>query len=428
MTTVTRIVRSLSAAGNARERAARQALRETEADRDEAEAVAEAQRDDAIEAALEADALLLDEQAQRVAAQVTDEAPFGVPGPPAVPGTPVRTGFGLAFGFVIMLAVVASVLALRQELLLLVIAGFIAIGLEPAVTWLARHGLSRGAAVLAVSVASVALLAAFLAAAVPPIVAETTQLVQRGPSFFSTLQDRHTVIGHLNAQFHIQDRLVAAANDTFSVTSVSGLLSAGQAIVSYAFEVFLVVVLVIYFLVDFDRIKRVFYRMAPLHHRPRVALLGDEILARTGGYILGNLLTSLIAVACQYVVLTILHVPYALVLSVFVGILDLVPMIGSTIAGALVTLIAWAAVSPTAAIVNIGFTIVYRLAEDYVISPRVLNRTVDVRPVVTVVAVLLGSALLGIVGALIAVPTAAAIQLLLTEVVYPRMDSAGQRG
>ena len=85
----------------------------------------------------------------------------------------------------------------------------------------------------------------------------------------------------------------------------------------------------------------------------------------------------------------------------------------------------WPASPLTAAIINIVFTIVYRLAEDYLINPRVLKRTVDVRPLVTIVAVLLGGALLGIIGALIAVPTAAAIQLIITEVIYPRMDSAG---
>ena len=117
--------------------------------------------------------------------------------------------------------------------------------------------------------------------------------------------------------------------------------------------------------------------------------------------------------------------PFALALSVFVGILDLVPLVGSTIAGVLVTLVALASVSLTAAIINVAFTIVYRLAEDYLINPRVLKRTVDVRPLVTIVAVLLGGALLGIIGALIAVPTAAAIQLIITEVIYPRMDAAG---
>jgi predicted PurR-regulated permease PerM len=307
---------------------------------------------------------------------------------------------------------------------IIVIATFIAIGLEPGVSWLTRRHLPRWAAVLLISLLSVGLVAAFLAAAVPPLVNEATQLVKHGPQYLQQLQDKHTFIGHLNNEFHLEDKLKTAAGQKLSISSVGGLLTVGEAIVSFTVETIIVLVLVLYILADFDGIKRVFYRMVPLGRRPRVALLTDEILARTGGYILGNLLTSLIAIICQYIILRALGVPYALVLSVFVGILDLVPLVGSTVAGILVTLVALATVSVTAAIINVVFTIVYRLAEDYFINPRILKRTVDVSALVTVVAVILGGALLGIVGALLAVPAAAAIQLILTEVVYPRMDHA----
>lgn len=377
----------------------------------------------ATKAALEADELLLDERAQKLAAQVTKEQPFGVPGQAASRHNLVSTGFAVTFGGLLAVALGYTVLALEKELLILVTAAFIAIGLEPAVSWLTRHRLRRGVAVLVISLMSMGLAAAFLAAAVPPLVNEATQLISQGPQFFKQLQDKNTFIGHLNTQFHIHDKLTAAASQKLSVNSLGGLISVGQAIVSFTFEVLIVLVLVVYMLADFANIKRVFYRLVPLQRRPRVALLGDEILARTGGYILGNLLTSLIAIICQYVILRALGVPYALVLSVFVGILDLVPLVGSTVAGILVTLVALASVSLTAAIINVVFTIIYRLAEDYLINPRVLKRTVDVRPIVTIVAVLLGGALLGIIGALIAVPTAAAIQLILTEVIYPRMDA-----
>jgi predicted PurR-regulated permease PerM len=336
----------------------------------------------------------------------------------------VRVGFTVTFGGLLAIALGATIVALEQELLIIVIATFIAIGLEPAVSWLTRRHLPHWAAVLLISLLSVGLVAAFLAAAVPPLVNEATQLIKHGPQYLQQLQDKHTFIGHLNNEFHLGDKLKTAASQKLSISSVGGLLTVGEAIVSFTVETIIVLVLVLYILADFDGIKRVFYRMVPLGRRPRVALLTDEILARTGGYILGNLLTSLIAIICQYIILRALGVPYALVLSVFVGILDLVPLVGSTVAGILVTLVALATVSVTAAIINVVFTILYRLAEDYFINPRILKRTVDVSALVTVVAVILGGALLGIVGALLAVPAAAAIQLILTEVVYPRMDHA----
>ena len=405
------------------EREARDTEAAAEAARDKSVA-AEAAALDAAEQALEADKLLLEEESQKVAAQVSDEQPFGVPGKPLDRRSLLRAGFAVTVGALLAVALGETVLALEQPLLLIVVAAFIAIGLEPVVTWLTSHHLRRGLAVLVVSVVCVGLVAAFLAAAVPPLVSEASQLIKHGPQYLQQLQDKHTSIGRLNARLHLTDKLTNAANQKLSITSFSGLLNLGKAIISFTFEVIIVVVLVLYILADFDGIKRVVYRLVPLHRRPRVALLTDEILARVGGYLLGNLLTSLIAVICQYIILRALGVPYALVLSVFVGLLDLVPLVGSTIAGVLVTAVTLATVSLTAAIINVVFTISYRLAEDYLINPRILKRTVDVSPLVTVVAVLLGGALLGIVGALLAVPVAAAIQLILSEVVYPRMDGA----
>ena len=118
---------------------------------------------------------------------------------------------------------------------------------------------------------------------------------------------------------------------------------------------------------------------------------------RVGGYVLGNFATSVVAVITSYVLLLILGVPYALVLSVLTGVLDLVPLIGSSIAGVLVALVALATVSPTAALITVAFHVVYRVFEDYLPNPRVLRKTVDVSPLVTIVAVILGGSLLGVV-------------------------------
>ncbi len=139
---------------------------------------------------------------------------------------------------------------------------------------------------------------------------------------------------------------------------------------------------------------------------------------------LGNVATSVVAIVTSYILLLILGVPYALVLSVLTGILDLIPLVGSSVAGVIVALVALATVSPTASLITVVFHVIYRVFEDYLLNPRVLRRTVDVSPLVTIVAVILGGALLGIVGALVAVPAAAAVQLILTEVVYPVRDRA----
>ena len=380
--------------------------------------------DKAHQEAVAADALLLESEAMAHAAQATPDRPFGVPGQPLSGRSDLRRGFSRSIGALLALALGYAVVLVRHELVLLLLAAFIAIGLDPAVRFLVRHGRSRVAAVTIISVASLGLVAAFLAAVVPPIAHEASQLVKDAPSYAKQLQDQHHLLGRLNLKYHVTQRVQAGARKSFNLGSASSLLNAGSAIVSATFRVVLTFVLVIYFLADLPKIKQAFYRLAPLARRPRVGLLGDEILDRVGGYVLGNVATSIVAFTASYVLLLILGVPYALALSVLTGVLDLIPLVGSSIAGLVVALVALASVSPTAAIITVVFHVLYRIFEDYLLNPRVLRRTVDVSPLVTIVAVIIGGSILGIIGALIAVPAAAAVQLLLQEVIYPARDAA----
>jgi predicted PurR-regulated permease PerM len=170
-------------------------------------------------------------------------------------------------------------------------------------------------------------------------------------------------------------------------------------------------------------IRRASYRFVPASRRERVVLLGDEITSRIGGYVLGNVITSVVAGVGTFVFLEIVRVPYAVALGLLVAILDLIPVVGSTIGGALVTLVALT-VSLPVAIASLVFYIFYRLLEDYLLMPRVMDRAVHVPPVLTIVALLIGASLLGIVGAFLAIPVAAAIQLIVVDVAWPKLDAA----
>lgn len=376
----------------------------------------------AVEQAFAADRLLLTDDAQRLHAQVTEELPFGRPRPSSLARGPLAEGVLRGFGYLLVVAFAAVVLALASQLLLIVVAAFIAVGLEPIVQWLQRRGVRRVVAVWLLVVVSLGALAGFLAAAIPPLVKEGTQLVANGPDYLRQLQDQHSQIGRVATSLHVPQRLQALADSSLSIGSFGGILDLGRTALSYTFQLLIVVVMTIYFVADFPSIKRAVYRLIPLERRPRAGLLGDELIARTGGYLLGNLLTSAIATGAQFVELRLLDVPFALLLSVLVGVFDLVPLIGSTLAGLVVVAVTLSLVSPTAASITVAYLIAYRLFEDYWLSPRVMRRTVHVPPVVTIIAVLLGGSLLGIEGALIAVPVAAAIQIVVTEVVYPRTD------
>jgi predicted PurR-regulated permease PerM len=154
-----------------------------------------------------------------------------------------------------------------------------------------------------------------------------------------------------------------------------------------------------------------------------VGLIADEALRRVGGYVLGNLATSVVAGVTTLIFLEILRVPYAVALALFVAVLDLVPLVGATIAAVIVSAVALFHSLPVG-IATIIFFVIYQQFENYVLVPRIMKRTAEVSPLATVVAALIGGTLLGIVGALLAIPVAAAIQIVVDEVVVPRQDEA----
>jgi predicted PurR-regulated permease PerM len=346
---------------------------------------------------------------------------------PIDPRWPTRRIFTAAFtagtAVVIAYVLLSAIGSVAGELLLLVLALVFALGLDPVVSWLVRHGLSRTMGVAAVTGAFLLILAGVFAAVIPPIVAQVNQLIQAAPRLITQLQDRNSVAGRLNAKYHVLDALRAQVSGGAGKLPLGGVLNIGLAVFGTLAATVTVVVLTIYFLANLPSIRNALYRTVPATRRGRVEQLGDEISARVGGYVLGNLFTSVVAGVGTFVFLEIVRVPYAVALGVLVAVLDLIPVIGSTIGGILVTLVALSVSTPVA-IASLVFYVVYRLVEDYLLVPRVMDRAVDVPPVLTIVALVIGGALLGIAGAFLAIPAAAALQLVITRVVWPRLDQA----
>ena len=352
------------------------------------------------------------------AAQELADQPGGTsqPGRRVNRRSPFWIGMTGAFGVAVTYGLVELFVRARSILIIVGLALFIAVGLDPVVSWLTRRGWPRWAAVTTVLVAVAAVIGGFLAAAVPPLTSQTTALAHQIPTYLHQLQNHNSELGKLNAKYHIQTRLTSLLSSRGSAL-IGGVLGAGELVISTFSEILAVIVLTIYFLAGLPTIKLFFYRLIPHSRRPRVILITDQITVKVGGYVLGNVLTSVIAGLGTFIWLVIFGIPYPVLLAL----LDLIPVIGSTIGGFIVTLIALT-VSLPVAVATLIFYVVYRLAEDYLIVPRVMGRTVEVPAVVSLVAVLLGGVLLGIVGALVAIPIAAAINLILREVTFPRMD------
>jgi predicted PurR-regulated permease PerM len=364
----------------------------------------------------------MQEAVDEAAAIAEETGGLGHPGRPLNKRSPFFVGMSAAAGVAVTYGLVELLIRARSVLILIGLALFIAAGLDPAVSWLTRHRLPRWAAVVAVLLAVAGVVGAFVAAAIPPLTTQITALVHELPSYTHTLQDHNSELGRLNAKYGIEKRLSTALSSK-GTALLGGVLGAGELVLSTATSLLAVIVLVIYFLAAMPHIRLFGYRLAPQSRRARVILLSDEVFTKVGGYVLGNFLTSVIAGVGTYVWLMIFSVPYPVLLGLLVALLDLIPVIGSTVGGAIVTLVALT-VSLPVAIATLGFYVVYRLAEDYLIVPRIMGRTVEVPAVVTVVAVLLGGTLMGLIGALVAIPVAAALRLLLHEVAFHRLDSS----
>jgi predicted PurR-regulated permease PerM len=290
------------------------------------------------------------------------------------------------------------------------------------VSWLVAKGLKRSLAVASVLVTLAVLIIGFIALAVQPLISQVRSLTGDLPALTTQIKDNSTLVGKLNEQLNLEDNVRKLISEGGSKLA-TGALGIGVAILSGIASVILTLVLVSYLLADMPRIRRNVYRLFPASRRPRAILIGDQILVKVGAYVLGNIVISVITGTVTFVWLLVFHVPYPLLLAIFVALVDLIPVVGSTIGGIVVSLVALS-VSLGVAVGTLIFYVVYQSLEGYVLVPPIIGKVVRVPAMVTAVAVIVGGAMLGLLGALLAIPAAAGLLLVVREVLYPRLDQA----
>jgi predicted PurR-regulated permease PerM len=348
------------------------------------------------------------------------EPRFGTPGPPLERRNPFFIGFLGGLGVLVAYAVFLGIRNAASMLVLIFVAMFLAIGLNPAVTRLARWGLPRPGAVAVVTLTGLAALAGGLYALVPPLVTRSAELVDNIPDYIQSLQ-RNETINDLVQRYDILAKVQGAINASTVGNTLGGVLGAAGLIFGTIFNVLTVLVLTIYFMAAFERIKRGAYRLVPETRRERVSLLTDEILTKVGAYMVGALAIAVLAGTSTWVLVMVLGLAYPFALAVVVAVLDLIPQIGATLGAVVVSLVGLAD-SLTAGIVCAVFFVIYQQVENYLIYPNVMRRSVKVSDVAALVAALLGAALFGVIGALAAIPMVAAVQLIGREVVLPAAE------
>ncbi len=269
-----------------------------------------------------------------------------------VVGLVASAGVAVTYGAVQVLASMSSVLVLIS------VAMFFALGLETAVSWLVNRKLPRWAAATIVMAVMFSLVAGTLAAAIPAVVQEARQFLEQLPHI-QLLRDRSSLIGRLNERIHLEQKITDLINGSGHFT-FAGVVKTGSEVFGVVSHVGVVAMLTVYFLADMRRIRAGFYQLIPNSRRPRAILIGDELVAKFGNYLVGNVTTSVIAGAATVVWCVIFHVPYAELLGVMVAILDLFPY-GSTVGGFIVGAIALT-VSIPVCIATVAFYVVFRLA------------------------------------------------------------------
>ncbi|MEO8519638.1 MAG: AI-2E family transporter [Dermatophilaceae bacterium] len=348
---------------------------------------------------------------------------YGTAGRPLNRQSPFYIGFVGALGVLAAYGLYRALGQLTQVITLLIVALFLTLALNPLVESLTRRGARRGVSVTIVFIGLVGVFTALGFVVVPPVAEQGGLLADNAPQYLDHLMTNRFVHDfdsqyHLVARFQTEfQKLIADGN--FMSGVFGGVLGAGKALAAGFFSILTVLVLTLYFLSSLPKVKHAAYGMVPATRRERVISLSEEIMRRVGGYAIGQVAVATINAICSYIMMSIVGIRYAAVLAVAVGFLGLLPMIGASLGAALVATVAFFD-DPKKAAIALLYYVVYQQLENYVVAPKIMQRTISVPGGITVVAALIGGALLGILGALLAIPVAAGLLLIYEEVLVPR--------
>ena len=322
----------------------------------------------------------------------------------------------------IVLCVVGVLLLVRllwQPIAWIVLAAFVAIALSGPVNILARR-MRRGLAITIVYVAVLLVPVGLAALIVPPLVRQGVDFVEKFPQYSDDLQDyveKNEKLGNLNDDLGLTDRVNKLANDAPNrIGAAAGVLrDLGSGLVNSIFAGFTIFVLSIFMVARGRGWVDAAIDLRGTAHAEKIKAALDRIATAVGNYVGGAIVQASIAGISSFILLSILGVPFAGALAVIVGVLDLIPLVGATIAAFGVALVTLFTDFPTATIVWIAFALAYQQFENYVVQPQIQKRAVQLEPIIVLVSVLFGGSLFGIVGALLAIPVAATIQISVQE-------------
>jgi predicted PurR-regulated permease PerM len=334
-------------------------------------------------------------------------------------GSPVRAVARNVLVVVAVVLVLYLIYLLRTPITWLVIAAFLAIALAGPVNFLQRY-MKRGLAIALVYLTLLAIPIGLGALLLPPIVNQISDVATNAPSYVTDVEDyvhKNKTLNDLNNKYDITQKLSDEANKLPSKAGDAAkvLRDIGFGLVSSIFAGVTILILSIFMVASGPRWIEGFVRMQRPEHAERIERTLSRIAGAVGNYVGGALLQATIAGTTAFIMLTILGVPFAGPLAVVYFVFDLIPVVGATIAAFLVAVVTAFVDFPVTLIVWVIFAVVYQQVENYLIQPQIQRRATEIEAFVVLVAVLFGSTLFGVLGAILAIPAAATIQIALQE-------------
>ncbi len=335
---------------------------------------------------------------------------------------------GLLGGLGVMLALlIAGALTTTATILTYIAAAlFVALGLDPLVNWIDKRGLPRWASVALVAIGFVGLITVLLINIIPTVIREANNLILAAPQIVDGLIDVE-VFNDFDQQLGgVVSNSLSTLADYLSDSSnwsnlLGGVLQIGLGIINGVFGAIIVIILTLYLMASLQQLKEFSYKLVPASRRDRFSEITEQVVGSVGKWVSAQVTTAFIHALSAFIFLSIIGAPFALLLASVSFILALIPLVGPITAAILVTLVSLTD-STTTALTLVIYYLVYLQLEAYLISPRIMKKAVSVPAPIVVIAALLGGTLLGVLGALVAIPVAASIIIILREVWMPRQQ------
>ncbi len=340
---------------------------------------------------------------------------------------PFTVGFFLTLGGLVAIGLAAALSSLSTVLIYIGFALFAALGLDPLVRYLVERGVKRAWAIVAVCVAFAAVITGVLLLIVPTVVDQITQFVGNVPTLIADFQ-KSDLYSWLSSTFgenisDLANQVASFFSDPGNLANIGGgVLAVGATVAEGISGGVIIIVLTLYFLASMPAIKRAFVRLMPARNRPKVADLTEQITESIGGYLVGMVILAAMNAVVALALYFFLGLPFPALMAVIAFFITLIPLVGSVIFLGLATALALF-VGPVPALIFAGVYLAYMQLEAYVLTPRVMNRAISIPGSLVVIGALVGGTLLGLLGALIAIPVTASFLLIYKQVIQPRQDA-----